>query len=165
MEITFHRKELEKRYQRYPHIFDRARPRYGTADTARHRPTSETEMSDTEPEVEIAAERKVLAMRFQRLPHIFDTARLKNGTADTARHRPTSENPTRRPRNRKWKQEVKIGNGNNFRTEGGGEKISTATPTFSTVPDLYMTLPTQPDIGGHGKPKMSAMKPEVEPEV
>ncbi len=34
------------------HIFDHARLRHGTADTARHRPTPETQMSDTKPEVE-----------------------------------------------------------------------------------------------------------------
>ncbi len=42
VEITFEWKELEMRFQRLPHIFDYARHRNVTAETVRHRPTSET---------------------------------------------------------------------------------------------------------------------------
>ena len=52
VEITFERKEMAMRFQRLPHIFDHARLRYDTADTARRWPTSETHMSATKPEVE-----------------------------------------------------------------------------------------------------------------
>ena len=39
--------------------------------------------------------------------------------------------------------------------------IPTATPTFSTMPDLDMALPTRSDIGGHLERKMSATKLEL----
>jgi len=42
VKITFERKQMAKRFQRLPHIFDHARLRYWTTDTARHRPTSAT---------------------------------------------------------------------------------------------------------------------------
>jgi len=41
-------------------------------------------------------------------------------------------------------------------------RFQTATPTFSTMPDSEMSLPTRPDIGQHRKPEVSAMEPEVE---
>ncbi len=52
VEITFEWKQMAKRFQRLPHIFDHARLRFGTDDMARHRPTSESQMSVTKPEVE-----------------------------------------------------------------------------------------------------------------
>ncbi len=42
------------------------------------------------------------------------------------------------------------------------KRFQTATATFSTVPDLDLALPTQPDIGQHRKPEMSATKSEVQ---
>ena len=42
----------------YPHIFEYARPEYDTADIVRQRPTSETQMSATKPEVGITFKRK-----------------------------------------------------------------------------------------------------------
>ena len=92
----------------YPHIFDHARLRYDPADTVRHRPTPETQMSATKPEVETGSgnnfERKQIAKRFQRLPHIFDHVRLRYDTGVTAPHR----KHMCRPRNRKWRPEVEI---------------------------------------------------------
>jgi len=44
-------------FQRYPHTFDYARPRYGTD---RHCPTWKPKMSVTEPEVETGGENDVL---------------------------------------------------------------------------------------------------------
>ncbi len=55
----------------YPHIFDRARHTYGTADTARHRPTSETRNVGHGTGSGNNYERKELAMRFQRLITYF----------------------------------------------------------------------------------------------
>ena len=46
--------------------------------------------------------------------------------------------------------------------ERTGEAVPAATPTFATMPDSAMTLPTWPDIGRHRARKMSATKPEVE---
>jgi len=43
---------MAMRFQRLPLIFDHAGPEFDTADIARHRPTSVTQMSATKPEVE-----------------------------------------------------------------------------------------------------------------
>jgi len=52
VKITFERKAMATRFQRLPSYFDHARLRYETADNVRHRPTPETKMSATKPEVE-----------------------------------------------------------------------------------------------------------------
>ena len=128
-------------------------------DIVQHR---KPEMSDTQPEVETGSGNSSWA---ESVSDAIPTAIPTFSTLPDSKwhywHGPASANignPTRRPRSRKWKQEVKTGSGNNFWTEGGGEKIATANPTFSTVPDLYMALPTQSDIGGHPKFKMAAPK-------
>jgi len=50
-----------------------------------------------------------------------------------------------RPRNRKWKSEVEI----TFERKTDGKAIPTATPTFSAMPNLDMSLPTWPDMARH----------------
>ncbi len=71
-----------------------------------------------------------------------------NMTLPTVRHRRTPETQMS-----VTKPGVETGSGNNFRTETDGEAIETVTPTFSTMPDPNMTLPTLADIsnsnGGH----------------
>ena len=82
VEITFERKQMAKRFQRLPHIFDHDQLRNGTANPARYRPTPE--MSATKPEVETTVERRQMMKRFQRLPPHFRPCptrqRLTSGT-------------------------------------------------------------------------------------
>jgi len=63
------------------------------------------------------------------------------------------------------KQEVEPGSGNTCWAETDGEVILTATPTFSTMPDIDMALPKRSDISQHQKlicrPRNRKWKPEV----
>jgi hypothetical protein len=83
-------------------------------------------------------------------PHICDHGRLRYVTADTARRRPISGTG-----NVDKKPEVETGSGNNFGTERVSEAIPTATPTFATMADLAMSLPTPSDIGVNPELDMS----------
>ncbi len=68
----------------------------------------------------------------------------------------------RKPEMSATEPEVETGSGNSTRTASVSDAILTATPTFSTMADSEMSLPTRPDIGRHRKPEMSATEPEVE---
>ena len=61
---------------------------------------------------------------------------------------------------------METGRGNNFWTKTDGKAIPTASPTFSTMPNLDMALPTWSDIIRHRKlkcrPRNRKWKPEME---
>ncbi len=79
-----------------------------------------------------------MVKRSKRLHRIFDYARPAYDTANIVQHRATSE------------------------TEMSAMKPEVATPPFSSMPDLDMTLLTLSDIDRHPERKMAAIKPEVE---
>jgi len=72
---NFERKQMAKRFQRLPHIFDHARPKYDTADFARHRRHRQLKCRlrnrKWKPEVEITFEWKQMAKRFQGHGHKY----------------------------------------------------------------------------------------------
>ena len=82
--------------------------------------------------------------------NILDHAQLRYDTTDTlhdiGRHPELKMEAT------------KTGSGNNCWTVRAGEAVPAATPTFSTMLDADMTLPTLPDIGRHPELKMTATK-------
>jgi len=77
---------------------------------------------------------------------MFDHARPRYGTADRATHWPTSGTPH---------VGHGTGSGNKFGTERASDAIRVATHTFSTLPDLDMTLPKRAEINRCPELKMS----------
>jgi len=165
VEITFERNRWQSDSSGYTHISNMpdlnmtlpTRP-----DIGQHRKlTSRPRHLKWKPEVEITLNENRWQSDSNGYTHIFDHVRLRCGTADTAWHRLTSETQML-----VTKPEVETGSRNNFWTETDGKAIPTATPTFSTMPDLDRTLPTRPDIGQHRKfkcrPRNRKWKPEVE---
>jgi len=102
-------------------------------------------------------ERLEISMRFQPLPPHF---RPGPTWIWHCRHWSTFPDVGRLP-NSKWlprKPEVE----NNYWPLWAGDTLSTATPTFTTTLDTFLTLPTLPDVGWLPKFNMAATKPEVE---
>jgi len=109
------------------------------------------------PEMEIIFERKVVAKRFQRYPH-FPASRLRYGTADMTWHRPRSGTQMW-IKNRTWKPDLEITlTGKSRRSDCNGY------PTFSTMTNLDMALPTTADIEYIWNATVD-QKPKMETEV
>ena len=139
----------------YPYIYYLARPKYGTADRALHRPISGTPHvgHETGSGNNFWTERAGDAIP-SATPTVFDRTLLRYGAADKARHRRTSgtQNVCQETGsgNRKWKQRF---NGKNWRCDYNG---------YPHIFDHARLTHDTDDRARRRESKMSATKPEVE---